>query len=413
VTYLDRATQGVSVQLDGIANDGATGENDNVVSMENITGGGGPDRLRGNQGDNALLGNDGDDVLIGAGGNDALDGDGGFDTASYEDRRLAEGVSVTLNGTGGGNGETDTLSNFERLLGGDGDDQLTGSPGNDVIDGAGGADIVAGGDGNDTLAGDLGSDSLFGGAGSDELAGGDGNDRLDGGADADGFSGGDGDDDINAFDAISENVVCGAGNDRVDHDLQDTFSAGDCEQLNLLGFLPPAFVLDPRQRDRDRDGVFAGTDCNDFDAAIRPGAPDIPGDAIDQNCDGADALFPALTTEFRAGFAKGPLGTRVKLLELRKVPAGAKIDVTCRSTHSPGCVFKTRTRSVTRRTASVSLRGYFGDRPLSRGARIEIRVSAPRTIGLFISFTMRKDRSSPPARRGCLAPNASDAIACP
>jgi hypothetical protein len=103
----------------------------------------------------------------------------------------------------------------------------------------------------------------------------------------------------------------------------------------------------------------------------------------------------------------------VKILELRKVPAGAKIDVTCHSTRSPGCVFKTRNRSVTRRSTSVSVRGYFGDRPLSRGARIEIRISAPRTIGRFIAFTMRKDRSSPTPTRGCLAPNGNDAIACP
>jgi Ca2+-binding RTX toxin-like protein len=414
VTYLDRAAQPVDVALDGIANDGAAGEGDNVASMENITGGGGGDRLEGNQADNVLSGLGGDDTLVGRGGSDRLDGGAdGFDTASYEDRQPAEGVAVTLNGSGGGNGETDTLANFERLLGGDGDDQLTGSPGNDVIAGALGADIVDGDDGNDTLDGGDGPDSLFGGAGSDELAGGDGRDRLDGGADADGFSAGAGDDDVMAFDGTSENIVCGDGTDRVDHDLADTFSAGDCEQRTLLGFVPPAFVLDPRARDRDRDGVFAGTDCNDFDASIHPGAPDIPGDAIDQDCNSADAPFPALTTEFRWAFAKAPLGTRVKLLALRKVPAGAKIEVSCRSARSPRCVFATRTRSVSSRSASVSVRGYFGDRPLSRGATIEVRVSAPRTIGRFISFTMRKDRNSPAPRRGCLAPNTTDVIACP
>jgi len=48
--------------------------------------------------------------------------------------------------------------------------------------------------------------------------------------------------------------------------------------------------------DRDGDGIgahFGGADCDEGDPRRHPGAVDIPGDAIDQDCDGTDGVVPA------------------------------------------------------------------------------------------------------------------------
>jgi arylsulfatase A-like enzyme len=60
------------------------------------------------------------------------------------------------------------------------------------------------------------------------------------------------------------------------------------------GALGLRFALSVARRltDHDGDGFsarFGGGDCDDHDATIFPGAEDVPGDGIDQNCEGGDA----------------------------------------------------------------------------------------------------------------------------
>jgi hypothetical protein len=84
-TYFNSAAP-VTVTLDGLANDGAAGEGDNVMpDVEDIAGGPGNDTLVGNDGDNVLTGGDGNDVLDGRGGTDSLDGGSGDDTLLMAD----------------------------------------------------------------------------------------------------------------------------------------------------------------------------------------------------------------------------------------------------------------------------------------------------------------------------------------
>ena len=83
-------TAGVTVTLDGVANDGAPGEGDNVMTNA-VIGSDGADTITGNDAANDLSGRGGDDVLFGGGGADTLRGDGGAGPHRRRGRRRPGG----------------------------------------------------------------------------------------------------------------------------------------------------------------------------------------------------------------------------------------------------------------------------------------------------------------------------------
>jgi Ca2+-binding RTX toxin-like protein len=147
-------TDAVNVSLDGAANDGEAGENDNVNGdVEDIFGGSGNDTLTGSGGDNLFDGGDGADVLHGLGGSD---------TADYSNRFDPWMSASTAQANDGETGEIDNVGiDVENILGGFEDDTLTGNAQANVLDG---------GDGDDDLDGGLGADTLIGGDGIDDTA---------------------------------------------------------------------------------------------------------------------------------------------------------------------------------------------------------------------------------------------------
>jgi Ca2+-binding RTX toxin-like protein len=166
VSYDDRSAP-VNVTLDGVANDGAPGEADNVINTENIIGGNGNDTLTGNSAGNIIRGLGGNDTIAGGAGPDLIDGGGGADTATYADHSTAVTVSLDGLANDGTMGELDNVLNTENLIGGGGNDTLTGDAGPNFIRGLGGNDQLRGLAGNDLLIGDTGTDLADGGAGSD------------------------------------------------------------------------------------------------------------------------------------------------------------------------------------------------------------------------------------------------------
>jgi hypothetical protein len=74
--------------------------------------------------------------------------------------------------------------------------------------------------------------------------------------------------------------------------------------------------------DRDNDGyVEAEGDCDDLNPTRNPGANDVPGDGIDQDCDGLDAVS---TSEFKAVVAMPscPLGGTLHIVWSGGAPSG-------------------------------------------------------------------------------------------
>ena len=213
VTYDDRSAA-VNASLDGLANDGASGEGDLIgTDVEDLTGGSGNDTLTGDlranvlsggAGNDTLTGRRGDDTLTGGPGNDGvaggdgddtldeaapangtdlLSGGDGSDTVDYSGRTGA--VTVTLDGKAdsGEAGEADTVgADVEGATGGAGNDTLTGAGADDTFDGGAGADSISGGGGADTLTGGIGNDQLNGGGGDDTIDPGAGDDNVTGGS---------------------------------------------------------------------------------------------------------------------------------------------------------------------------------------------------------------------------------------
>lgn len=226
----DYATRrgGVTADADNRADDGQSGEADDVRSdVERLVGGGGDDRLSGTDAPNVLIGGDGNDTLTGGRGDDDLQGGPGRDVAKGEDDADVLDLGPGDDEARGGRGE-------DRLLLGDGHDKGYGEDGRDELLGVEGADVLEGGSGDDTIFGGTEPDVLRGGGGADVLNGEPGDDDLDGGDDPDRLDGGDGHDHLEGDDG-DDTADGGPGDDHVDGDGGDDALHGADGHDELFG----------------------------------------------------------------------------------------------------------------------------------------------------------------------------------
>ncbi len=214
---------------DTISIDSGTG-NDNIqiknISGSNITinGGDGNDNIEaGNISANdvtikAGLGNDDVEISSFSGTNLVIDGGEGSDTFVYSG---SSRVELTLNDYGNISGITNaTITNFEDITSGSGNDVLVGNDFANELRSGGGADNVKGGGGNDTIRAAAGNDFINGGDGDDIIFGGTGNDNITGGAGADTYK-------------WSASDVLVSANDTI---AVDSLDALDLSEFKALGF---------------------------------------------------------------------------------------------------------------------------------------------------------------------------------
>jgi RTX calcium-binding nonapeptide repeat (4 copies)/Putative metal-binding motif len=406
----------LNVSLVAFGGDGADTLLGSTVG-DDLEGQGGNDTIEGFQGADTLKGGDGDDQIAGDDGNDTIAGDAGNDTIHG-----GAGNDTIDGGTGSdvayGEADNDTLtgdSGDDYLDGGDGSDALSGGDDHDIlVPGAGAGDVVSGGDGFDeasyaertnAVAVSLDGQANDGEAGEgdnvlpdvEDVATGAGNDVVTADGAANIISTGAGDDTINARDGVADAILCGDGTDTVHGDAVDVLAG--CEIPDLLVPGPP---------DLDDDGTPEPADCNDANPAIGSRAPEIPGNAVDENCDGIAAPFPHVHATVAASFARHGSSARLRALTVRGIPAGATVKVTCAGT---GCPKRSYRKTYGAATSRASLASALKDPTLRSGAELTVTISAARSTAAIFSFTIKHGHASA-SQPLCQSPTDRKAYAC-